>query len=107
MVAGRQMNLKREGFGMDYAAWLTEEVWEIARDRGGSHFSEQLGRYVEDDHLPLLAVGIPAIALVDIDFPQWHTLDDTPDACSSEVIEQVGQVVMEWLERSSAGGDDR
>jgi hypothetical protein len=106
MVAGREMNLRREGFGLDYAAWLTEEVWGIARDRGASYFSEEYGRYVEDDHLPLLAVGIPAIALVDIDFPQWHTLGDTPAACSGEVIGEVGRVVMEWLERSAAGRRD-
>ncbi|RUL87878.1 M28 family peptidase [Tautonia sociabilis] len=99
MIAGREMVLRREGFGLDYAWWLTEEVWDIARGLGASRFSEAIGRYVEDDHLPLLAAGIPAIALVDIEFPQWHTLGDVPEACSAGSIAEVGRVVLAWIER--------
>ena len=104
MVAGRSMRLKREGFGLDYATWLTEQLWEIARDRGASRFSEDCGHYVEDDHLPMLAIGVPSVALVDIEFPEWHTLDDTPEACDPRSIEEVGRVVMDWLGRSAGGG---
>jgi glutaminyl-peptide cyclotransferase len=95
------MRLRKEGFGLDFAGGLTEEVWRIAEDRGASRFSGARGRYVEDDHLPLLMAGIPAIALVDIDFPEWHTLDDRPGACDPASIAEVGRVVLEWLARRS------
>ncbi|WP_169976099.1 M28 family peptidase [Tautonia rosea] len=99
MIAGREMCLTREGFGRDYAAWLTEDLWNVARNRGTSRFSDDWGHYVEDDHLPLLGIGVPAIALVDLDYPQWHTLDDRPEACDVGAIEAVGRVVLEWLGR--------
>ncbi|MEW4568060.1 M28 family peptidase [Tautonia sp. JC769] len=103
MIAGRGMSLCREGFGRDYATWLTEELWEIARARGSSRFSDDWGHYVEDDHLPLLGIGVPAIALVDLDYPQWHTLDDLPGACDAGAIADVGRVVLEWLARWGSG----
>lgn len=99
MIAGRAMRLCREGFGRDYATWLTEDLWEIARNRRTPYFSDDWGHYVEDDHLPLLSVGVPAIALVDLDYPQWHTLDDLPEACDARTLEDVGRVVLEWLRR--------
>jgi hypothetical protein len=99
MIASREMSLCREGFGRDYASWLTEEVWDIARERGSTRFSDGWGHHVEDDHLPLLGIGVPAIALVDLDYPRWHTLDDLPDACDARTIEEVGRVVLEWLAR--------
>ncbi|QDV34168.1 M28 family peptidase [Tautonia plasticadhaerens] len=107
MVAGRSMQLNREGFGLEYAAWLTEELWEVARDRGASRFSEDCGHYVEDDHLPLLAIGVPSVALVDIEFPEWHTVGDTPEACDPRAIEEVGRVVMGWLGRVAGEGPGR
>ena len=102
MVAGRRIGLHREGFSRTYAPRLVADVWAIARRLGASAFVDRPGRYVEDDHLPLLAAGIPAAALVDIDFPEWHTLGDVPAACSAASIGQVGRVVMTWIEEAGA-----
>ena len=103
MVAGESMALRREGFGESYAPELVDEIWGIARALGVVGFLDEVGDYVEDDHLPLLAIGVPSAALVDIEYPQWHTIDDVPGRCSAASIEAVGRVVASWLGRRSDG----
>ena len=39
-------------------------------------------------------VGIPAVDIIQVPFPSyWHTLEDTPDKCSAESLEIVGEVI--------------
>jgi hypothetical protein len=47
-----------------------------------------------DDHLPLIQSGIPTIDIIDFDYPYWHTVEDTPDKCSAESLDVVGQLVL-------------
>ncbi|MCK5054160.1 MAG: M28 family peptidase, partial [Anaerolineales bacterium] len=51
-----------------------------------------------DDHLPFLHKGIPAVDIIDFDYPYWHTLDDTVDKVSADSLEQVGRALQQWLE---------
>ncbi|MBV8231262.1 MAG: M28 family peptidase, partial [Planctomycetaceae bacterium] len=57
----------------------------------------RIGMAVNDDHLPLIEAGIPAIDLIDFDYPYWHTTRDLPEQCSGESLAQVGRVVTAWL----------
>ena len=54
---------------------------------------------VDDDHVPLNAAGIPAIDIIDFDYPHWHKLTDVPENCSGESLEQVARVLTVWLQR--------
>lgn len=53
---------------------------------------------LQDDHLPFLAAGIPAIDLIDFEYGPdnawWHTQDDTLDKCSAESLGAVGGIVL-------------
>jgi hypothetical protein len=44
--------------------------------------------------MPFLNAGIPAIDVIDFSYPEWHTTHDTPDKCSPESLEGVGQVLL-------------
>ncbi len=56
------------------------------------------GEAVMDDHLPFLEAGIPVIDLVHTPFPwYWHTAADTPDQCSAENLQQVGEVLTQMV----------
>jgi hypothetical protein len=57
------------------------------------------GRSITDDHRPFLAVGIPSVDIIQHNgFPwYWHTLEDTPDKCSAESLQTVGEVVETFL----------
>jgi Zn-dependent M28 family amino/carboxypeptidase len=52
---------------------------------------------VEDDHAPFLRAGVPAVLLIDFDYPPWHTADDTPDKVSAQSLAVVGDVVLDAL----------
>lgn len=54
-------------------------------------------RNIADDHTPLNAIGIPTIDLIDFDFPDWHTPDDTIDKLSADSLRVVGAVTTHYL----------
>lgn len=97
MVGGKHLLIKREPNSMDKAPGVMREVWAVARQLGARSFSNEVGREVMDDHLPLNQVGIPTIDLIDFDYPFWHKIDDLPENCSPESLAEVGRVVTSWL----------
>jgi hypothetical protein len=40
---------------------------------------------------------VPAIDLIDFDFPQWHTLQDRPDVLSERSLDAAGEAVVELM----------
>ena len=54
---------------------------------------------IEDDHQPFLEAGVPAVDIIDLDYPQWHTPFDTLDAVSARSLQVVGDVVLAALPR--------
>ena len=77
---------------------------EIARDIFAAaevlklrNYFTYLGRELVDDHVPLNAIGIPTIDVIDFDFPWWHTADDTIDKISAESLRIVGSVALYYL----------
>lgn len=86
--------------------WLNQLIWQVARDKGyAAQFREETFA-VEDDHLPFVRAGVPAVDLIDFDYgPEnryWHTAEDTPDKLSPRSFEILGDVVLETLARLSA-----
>jgi Zn-dependent M28 family amino/carboxypeptidase len=97
MVGKRDLRIRKEGFSLDRAPRIVEKVWSTARRIGAKAFVDQRGMPVYDDHVPFLERGIPVIDLIDMDYPQWHTLADTPDRCAPESLQQVGDVLVEVI----------
>ena len=57
-----------------------------------------------DDHVPFMAIGIPAIDLIDFKFGShdhandyWHTAEDSMDKISPESLKISGEIVLEML----------
>jgi hypothetical protein len=42
-------------------------------------------------------IGIPAGDIIDLDYPAWHTRNDTLDAVSARSLQTVGDVVLAAL----------
>jgi len=85
--------------GNSYEA-VPEQVrwfWEGAKRVAPAFFVEQIGYYVQDDHLPLIAAGIPCMVLIDFHYPPWHTHADTPDKVSPASLQVVGDVLIHLL----------
>ncbi|MFQ5608197.1 MAG: M28 family peptidase [Candidatus Zixiibacteriota bacterium] len=93
IFAHRGASLAREGFSQRAAAEVNDRIWRAARELGVSRFVDSVSREVLDDHLPLLNVGINAVTIIDLDYPYWHTSQDTPDKCDSSALADVGRVI--------------
>jgi hypothetical protein len=100
MIAGKKVRFPVEGYSWQRAEGLCRELWGIAKEHRCFAFPEQVADYsVQDDHLALLNVGIPAVDLIDFSYPHWHRLTDTPANCAPDGMEQVATVLSVWLQR--------
>jgi glutaminyl-peptide cyclotransferase len=97
MIGDKNLQIDQEPYSLDLAPRLVQEVWAVARRLKVPVFRNRVGRAVLDDHLPLNNAGIPAIDIIDFDYPHWHTAGDLPEQCSAESLDQVGRVVTAWL----------
>lgn len=99
MVGERGLEIPMEGYSRRYAPAWTTAVFERAASLGLPALVAEPGRAVYDDHVPFLAAGIPAVDLIDFDYPQWHTTADLPEACSAGSLAQVGALVLDIVRR--------
>ena len=97
MIGDRDLVLPKEGYSSQYAPGLIRIVWQKAKRLGLSSFQSKIGPFVIDDHIQLLRVGIPAIDIIDFNYPYWHTVEDTPDKCSPESLETIGTLILHVL----------
>jgi Peptidase family M28 len=99
MAGGKNARFPIEQNSQILAGPLTSEVWRLAEALGVREFRRELGPHVLDDHLALNRAGIPAVDIIDFDYPHWHRLSDTPEQCSAETMSQVAKVLSVWLQR--------
>ena len=77
---------------------ITAEIWETAASLGfENHFIPEVKYSILDDHTSFLEQGIPAIVIIDFDFPYWHTTADTLDKISPDSLEMIGKTLLKWL----------
>lgn len=98
MVGGRGAEFRREYFSESFARPINDLVWKAARRAGyGSRFPDEVGGAINDDHLPILARGIPTIDIIETRAegfnPTWHTLEDNFKNIDQSTIEAVGDVM--------------
>jgi len=94
MIADIDLRIRRESLS---TRWLTDIIWNAAREKGlGQHFLNE-STEVEDDHQPFLEAGVPAVDIIDLEFAAWHTPLDTLDAVSARSLQVVGDVLIAAL----------
>ncbi|MBI3682009.1 MAG: M28 family peptidase [Acidobacteria bacterium] len=85
------------------SAELRRMVQAAARDFGYSRYFPPYGGAIEDDHMPFVRLGVPAMDLIDFDYGPnnswWHTEKDTMDKLSARSLQIVGEVLLEVFRR--------
>lgn len=77
---------------------LAAAIWAQAAALGHDDVFINEPKYsMLDDHTPFLRLGIPAVDIIDFDYPYWHTVEDTLDKISAESLQAVGETVLAWL----------
>ena len=98
MIGDADLDIQKE---TNSTPWLSELVYKAASNLGyQSHFYQMQGA-IEDDHLPMLKIGIPAVDIIDLDYgynnAYHHTPEDTIDKLSPKSLAIVGDVVLETI----------
>jgi glutaminyl-peptide cyclotransferase len=79
---------------------ISTSIWAEAARLGFSSKFIPLPKYsMLDDHTPFLNAGIPAVDIIDFDYPYWHTTQDTADKVSAQSMQIVGDTLQAWLTR--------
>ena len=94
MVGDSDLTIYQERYSTMFAGEVVRKVFARAAKLGLPAFVPQVRHAVMDDHLSLLDIGLPAINLIDFDFPHWHTLADRPEVCSPGSLGQVGTLLV-------------
>jgi len=111
MVGGRGSTFSKEGYSMQYAEPVVEMLWHIAHQIGyGHYFPLREGGAIIDDHVPVNQIAhVPTINIVPYHTngpssfgPTWHTVQDTPENIDVNVLEAVGQSVLQLIYNDNA-----
>lgn len=82
---------------------MRESLWQVAGTLGYTSFVPQLRYSMLDDHIPFVQDGIPAVDMIDFNYPYWHTTADTLDKISTASLEAVGRTAEEWIVQGAPG----
>ena len=100
MVGDRDLNIPYE---RSSDPELVRSIWTTAQSLGYSSFENDPGPSLIDDHIPFLQYGIPAVVIIDFDYPYWHTSEDRIDKVSADSLQQVGVTLVQWLQNVKVG----
>ena len=95
-VGDKRLRIPRELYS-DPVLWARLRL-AAARVGAAPVFPNATQPPVLDDHVPFLRRGVPAINLIDFDFPCWHRRCDNLSAVSARSLDLVGETVVALLE---------
>jgi Zn-dependent M28 family amino/carboxypeptidase len=97
MVCDKDLKIYKEKSSSRFASQQMNQFWSIAAKIDPDIFQNSIRSEIRDDHTPLNEAGIPGFLLIDLEYPPYHTTEDTPDKCSAENLEIVGNAVLQYL----------
>ncbi|MCS6817161.1 MAG: M28 family peptidase [Blastocatellia bacterium] len=103
MIGDKDLDIVRDAYS---TRWLQDIFWETARELGYERHFTNRETFVDDDHVPFLQKGVPAVDLIDFNYGlwnrYWHTAEDTLEKVSPRSLKIVGDVVLRALPRIEA-----
>lgn len=95
MIADMDLKLEKEAYSVTHSPRLWKQVQQHLQVQD-IPFSDQR-RSIRDDQHPFLQKDIPAILLIDLSYPYWHTHQDTINKCSPQSLHKMGNALVSWL----------
>ncbi|MEJ2710203.1 MAG: M28 family peptidase [Anaerolineales bacterium] len=98
MIGDKDLNVYQE---RNSDPELTRQIWSQANSLGYSdRIIPQVKYAILDDHIPFRDAGIPAVDMIDFDYPYWHTRGDTADKVSADSLKVIGDTLTAWLKQA-------
>jgi Zn-dependent M28 family amino/carboxypeptidase len=98
MIGDAHLGIHRESHS---TPWLTDIVFSAAQRLGYGQYFLNSPRAIEDDHVPFLELGVPAVDIIDLNYGPfnlyWHSRYDTVDKCNPASLAIVARVVLATL----------
>ena len=94
MVGDRSLDVT---LPVDSPADMARDIFAAAEPLKLRSYFSYFDRELIDDHVPLNAIGIPTIDIIDFDFSPWHTAGDTMDKIGPQSLQVVGSVALYYL----------
>ena len=108
MIGDKDLELKRDGYS---TPWLVEILWAAAKELGYEKHFNSSETFIDDDHIPFLEKGVPAVDLIDFNYGlfnrYWHTAEDTLDKLSPKSLKIIGDTVLTALPRIEVAVDQK
>jgi glutaminyl-peptide cyclotransferase len=95
MIGERDLQLRRD---LSSTSWLVDVIWRHAAALQCEGFVDETQQITGDDHTPFLEAGIPAVDLIDLRYPAWHTAADTLEQVSPASLGRVIETVLAALQ---------
>lgn len=105
MVGGKGATFAKEGYSMQFAPTVVNNIWQTASKLGYSqYFVDAMGGSITDDHIgPNTIAKIPTIDIIQTNtltggfFPAHHTLQDDMRNIDKNTMKVVGQTLLQAL----------
>ncbi len=106
MVGAANAVFLKEGYSIQYAPDIVNNVWSAASRIGfSSFFPEQNGGYITDDHVYVNQIrNFPVIDIIHQDqsgnhsfFEHWHTVGDKIQVIDQGTLKAVGQTLLQVI----------
>ena len=98
MIGDADLDIQKE---TSSTPWLSDLVYQAATNLGYQSHFYAYSAGIEDDHLPFLKIGVPAVDIIDLDYGYnnvyHHTVQDTIDKLSPQSLAITGDVVLETI----------
>lgn len=95
MIGDEDLNIYQE---KNSSQSLVNEIWNVVENLGYQTYLIPQYKYaMMDDHLPFINAGYQTALLIDFDYPYWHTTEDTLDHVSSQSLQIIGDVLVQWI----------
>ena len=101
MVGDRDLALYQEENSLTAARNIVERIWSLAEQSRAPAFIASPRHNVYDDHARFIDAGIPAVDIIDFDYPAWHTVADRTDRVSAASLGQVGRTLLRYVYTSA------
>ncbi len=97
LVCDKNLRFYKDSLSVLKAGEETNAIWAIGRSIDRNSFDEGVKAEIKDDQTALIAAGIPSVLMIDLEYPAFHTTQDTIDKCSNKSLENVFETIRRYL----------
>ncbi|MDX2177542.1 MAG: M28 family peptidase [Candidatus Sumerlaeia bacterium] len=98
---------RKESYSLRFQPELVDEFWTLGKELYPDLFVSEATGFIIDDPVPYQQRGFPYINVIDLEYPEHHTVRDDLSAVSAETLQKIGLVSLEFIARRDFGAGEK